>query len=58
MKNSFAQYPEIQYNIYIETKEEKQMEDELYECMECGELSECPTECDHCQCDDLILYSE
>ena len=34
------------------------MEPELYECMECGELSECPTECDHCQCDDLILYSE
>lgn len=34
------------------------MEPELYECMECGELSENPFECDHCQCDDLILYSE
>lgn len=36
------------------------MEDEVeyFECQECGELSQCATECDHCQGDDLILYSE
>ncbi len=58
MKNSFAQYPEIQYNIYIETKEEKQMEDEvkLYICSDCGELSECHWECPTCESDDLMEY--
>lgn len=30
---------------------------EAFECQECGEISENAFECDHCQGDDLILFT-